>query len=152
MLVTTTTEFERFVTEVEPRLRRAFAGALGPDRSSDAVSEALAWAWENRDRLDELRNPVGYLFRVGQSRTRRPKRPELPPPDPGRIPTIEPGLVDGLLALSENQRTAVWLVHACSWSHAEVAEAMELGTSTVATHVSRGLDALRNHLGEVSNG
>ncbi len=150
-MLRTTTDFERFVSEVEPRLRRAFAGAVGVDRAADAVSEALAWAWENRDRLDDLRNPTGYLFRVGQSKTRQRKRPVLPPPEPNRIPAIEPSLVEGLLALSDKQRIAVWLVHACSWSHGEVAEAMEIGQSTVATHASRGLENLRAHLGEVSD-
>lgn len=145
------TDFDDFVREAEPKLRRAFAGALGTNLAADAVAEALAWAWENRQRLASIDQPVAYLFRVGQSKTRSRKRPQLPPPDPGRIPHIEPALVDGLLALSENQRSAVWLVHACSWSHGEVAEAMEITTSTVATHVARGLESLRNHLGEVSD-
>lgn len=149
--MTATANFEAFVAEAEPRLRRAFAGSLGIDRAGDALSEAFAWAWENRSKLAELDNPVGYLYRVGQSKSRQKKRPELPPPDPGRIPHIEPGLVEGLMNLSESQRTAVWLVHACSWSHGEVAEALDIGTSTVATHVQRGLASLRNHLGEVSD-
>lgn len=145
------TDFEVLVREAEPRLRRAFAGSVGIDRAPDALAEAFAWAWENREMLAELTNPVGYLFRVGQSKSRRRKRPVLPPPDPGRIPAVEPGLVEGLKQLSENQRTAVWLVHACSWSHGEVADALDISPSTVSTHVQRGLAALRSHLGEVTD-
>lgn len=140
-----------FVRQAEPRLRRAFAGALGIERGSEALAEAFAWGWENRGMLADVSNPVGYLFRVGQSKSRPKKRPELPPPDPGRMPHIEPGLVEGLKALSEMQRTSVWLVHACGWSHGEVADALEITASTVATHVRRGLDALRARLGEVSD-
>lgn len=147
----TVAEFQAFVEEVEPRLRRAFAGSLGVDRGAEALSEAFAWGWENRARLAQLENPVGYLFRVGQSKSRRRKRPQLPPPEPGRIPNIEPALVEGLKSLTQKQRSAVWLVHACSWSHSEVAEALEMSASTVATHVGRGLNALRVHLGEVSD-
>ncbi|KAG1649238.1 hypothetical protein GQR58_029201 [Nymphon striatum] len=102
----TAAEFEAFVEEVEPRLRRAFAGSLGVDRAADALSEAFAWGWEHRARLAQLENPVGYLFRVGQSKSRRRKRPQLPPPDRGRIPHIEPGLVEGLKSLTEKQRAA----------------------------------------------
>lgn len=144
-------EFEVLVREAEPRLRRAFAGAVGVERAPDALGEAFAWAWENREKLADLTNPVGYLFRVGQSKSRQKKRPLLPPPDQGRIPEVEPGLVEGLLKLSESQRTAVWLVHACSWSHGEVADALDVSPSTVSTHVQRGLAALRSHLGEVSD-
>jgi len=35
------------------------------------TAEALAYAWENWDRLSSMKNPVGYLYRVGQSRARR---------------------------------------------------------------------------------
>ncbi len=144
-------DFDDFVRDAEPRLRRAFAGAVGTNQAADAVAEALAWAWENRHRLSSLDEPVAYLFRVGQSKSRLRKKPELPPPDSGRIPHIEPELVEGLRALTEKQRSAVWLVHACSWSHGEVAQAMGITASTVATHVARGLESLRNHLGEVSD-
>jgi RNA polymerase sigma factor (sigma-70 family) len=65
------------------------------------------------------------------------------------LPDIEPGLVPALKRLSDQQRTAVWLVHACDWSHAEAAEAMGISPSTVSTHVTRALAALRDRL-EVS--
>ena len=151
MQLRTAEQFTDFVREAEPRLRRAYAGVLGPDLAADAVAEALAWAWEHRTEVGAMSNPVGYLFRVGQSKTRRRKRPELPPPEPGRLPRIEPGLIDGLLRLPDRQRAAVWLVHACEWSHAEVGEALDIGSSTVATHTSRGLEALRRFLGEADH-
>lgn len=141
--------FHAFVRVAEPRLRRALLGAVGVDRVDDAVAEALAYAYEHRKRLDTMSNPVGYLFRVGQSksRSRRPLRlfRETPP----ALPDVEPGLVPGLLALPESQRTAVWLAHGCGWTHPEIAEALGISASTVATHVARALARLRTELGVV---
>jgi len=65
--------FEAFVAEAEPRLRRALIGAVGTDRVGDAVAEALAYAWENWATVSLFDNPVGYLYRVGQSKVRRRK-------------------------------------------------------------------------------
>ena len=138
--------FRDWVTAAEPRLRRAYAGVRGPDDARDAVAEALAYAWEHWDRVQEMDNGVGYVFRVGQSRTRARKRPELPTPAAVGQPEVDPGLVPALKRLPDQQRTAVWLVHACDWSHAEAAEAMGIAPSTVSTHVTRALVALRERL------
>ena len=60
-------DFEAFVLAVGPRLRRALLGVVGVNRVDDAVSEAFAYAYEHWDRLAEMSNPAGYLFRVAQS-------------------------------------------------------------------------------------
>jgi DNA-directed RNA polymerase specialized sigma24 family protein len=72
-------DFERFFREVEPRLRRAFVGTAGVEAAGDAAAEALAWARESWERVQTMENPAGYLFRVGQSRSRRRRVPSLPP-------------------------------------------------------------------------
>jgi RNA polymerase sigma-70 factor (ECF subfamily) len=59
------------------------------------------------------------------------------------MPELEPELGPALRQLSESQRVAVVLVHGCGWTHAEVAELVGSATSTVATHVARGLARLR---------
>jgi hypothetical protein len=66
-------EFEEFVDDARIRLARAFTAAYGPDRGQEALAEAMAYAWTHFDELRAMDNPVGYLFRVGQSRT-RPRR------------------------------------------------------------------------------
>jgi len=139
--------FEGFVAEIEPRLRRALAGHVPLDAVPDAVGEALAYAWEHWDRVQALDNPAGYLFRVGQSRSRR-RREGLPPgPDPARLPEVEPALGPALRALAPQQRSAVWLVHACGWTYAETASALGISASAVGTHLTRGLAHLRTSLG-----
>lgn len=140
--------FDAFAREAEPRLRRALLGAVGVDRVDDAVAEALGYAFEHRDRLAEMANPVGYLFRVGQSRTRQRKPVRLFHSDePVHIPDVEPRLIGALQELPDTQRISVWLAHGCGWTHAEIADVLDVSPSTVATHVSRGLQRLRTELG-----
>jgi DNA-directed RNA polymerase specialized sigma24 family protein len=57
-------DFEQFLNEVEPSLRRALFATLGLDRGREATSEALAWAWEHWSRVKRMKNPGGFLFRV----------------------------------------------------------------------------------------
>lgn len=141
--------FEAFVASVEPNLRRALLGAVGIDRVEDAVAEAFAYGFEHWAELAVMTNPTGYLFRVGQSRTRPRKKARFFRTVPAVQPEVEPGLVDALGALSDSQRTAVWLAHGCGWSHSEIADVLEVSTSTVSTHVSRGLERLRSEMGVV---
>jgi RNA polymerase sigma-70 factor (ECF subfamily) len=138
-------EFESFARAARPRLVRALATVRG-EEAADGAAEALAYAWEHWDRVSAMENPMGYLFRVGQSRTRRRHVPMLPPPEAIGLPDVDPALIPALLRIPERQRTAVWLVHACQWRYAEVAEAMGTTASMVGNHVSRGLARLRQEL------
>ncbi len=140
-----TQEFERFVREARPRLIRALAGARGDD-APEATAEAIAWAWEHWSEVQAMDNPVGYLYRVGQSRTRSRRAPTLPAPAEVGLPDVEPRLIPALLALPDTQRAAVWLVHACQWRYAEVADALGTTPSTVGNHVARGMARLRREL------
>jgi len=90
-------------------------------------------------------NPLGYLYRVGQTRS-RPRK--VPPADEWVLPAavehrFEPGLVAAVAALSEPQRVAVVLVHGYEWTLREVAELTGVTVSTVQTHVDRALAKLR---------
>jgi RNA polymerase sigma-70 factor (ECF subfamily) len=143
-------EFTVFVDRHEPALRRALAGHLPLDEVADAVAEALGYAWQHWDRLRTMDNPAGYLFRVGQSRSRRRRWALLPAAPAPDIPDIEPGLVEALRRLPDMQRSCVWLVHACGWSYGETATALGISASAVGTHVSRALPRLRASLGVTS--
>ena len=146
------TAFSAFVGEVEPRLRRAFTLLRGAEGGREATAEALAWAWEHWGEVQAMSNPAGYLYRVGSSRTRRPRPRFAPPPVPPDASGFEPGLVPALARLSVRQRTAVVLIHGCGWTHQEVADALELSRSSVATHVERALAQLRTELGAEADG
>lgn len=140
-------EFRTFAQRVQPDVRRALMGAVGVQRVDDATSEAMAYAFEHFERVSAMEHPVGYLFRVGQSRTRPRKRVRLFREAPPAMPDVEPGLLPALLHLPLSQRLAVWLVHGCGWTHAEAADALGVTTSTASTHVARGLERLRRELG-----
>jgi len=140
-------EFDDFVVDVERRLRRALVGAVGVNQLDDAVAEALAYLAEHRARVVFMENPVGYLYRVAQTKMKAPRKPELPVVAPASIPDVEPGLAPALMALPESQRTAVWLAHGCGWRNTEIAEVLDISDSTVATHIRRGLARLRTELG-----
>ena len=139
-------DFDEFVGDASARLRRAFLGTRGVDDADDATAEAVAYAWEHWEALRTMENPIGYLFRVAQSRTRQRRSPNLPLAETVGAVDVEPALVPALLELSPQQRTAVWLVHACDWSYREVAEALGVTVSSVGTHVARGLKHLRQRL------
>jgi DNA-directed RNA polymerase specialized sigma24 family protein len=139
-------DFERFVEATSPSLLRALAGWVGPDRAQDAVSEAMAYAWEHWEKVSAMPNPAGYLYRVGQSRSRQRATPTLPHPATVDAPDVEPRLLPALAALPATQRAAVWLVHGCGWTYAEVAEALDTSVSMVGNHVRRALQRLRSDL------
>jgi DNA-directed RNA polymerase specialized sigma24 family protein len=141
--------FDRFVGEVEPRLRQALVGLCGPDRAGEAVQEALVRAWQDWSRVQAMRNPAGYLYRVARSRIEWPRRRQavLPEVPSGRLPEVEPRLPRALGRLSERQRMAVWLVTGCDWRLEDTAELMGVSMSSVRRHLDRGLGRLRSQLG-----
>jgi hypothetical protein len=63
--------FTAFFREAEPRLRRALIAAVGAERGREATSDALAYAWEHWERIEDMENPAGYVYRVGRSRAGR---------------------------------------------------------------------------------
>ena len=100
-----------------------------------------------------MRNPGGYLYRVGQSAARRYRRRQAAMPDPGGPP--QPADVDlerALLTLSPRQRAAVLLVHGHGYTLEEAASAMGCSVSTLRNHIRRGLDGLRRRLGGDDDG
>ncbi len=135
--------FRQFVLAVEPRLRRALVAAYGVERGREATAEALGWAWEHRDRLGDIKNPVAYLYRVGQSRSRRRRRRVLYERSALTERAVEPGLDQALASLPERQRVAAFLIYGNDWTPSEVAELLGIDVSTVNTHLARALARLR---------
>ena len=140
--------FTDFARVVEPKLLLAFSSRFGVERGGEATAEALAWGWEHWDRVEDMDNAVGYLYRVGASKTRRFfRRPvAFPPVDTDQWPWVEPALPTALARLSGKQRSAVLLVHSFGWTFPEAADLMGVGVSTVQKHVDRALTKLRDSL------
>ena len=144
-------EFATFVRDVEPRLLQALVSAYGPRNGREATVDALSWAWEHWDRLERIDNRLGYLYRVGQSASRRYSTRAIPvttasSSEAVRLIDVDPRLVPALSRLSEQQRTVVVLVHAFGWSQSEVAALLEITVSTAREHLTRALRHLRDEL------
>ena len=141
-------EFSLFVTEVEPRLSRALTGTYGREVGEEATRDALVYAWENWERVSRMENPVGFLFRVGQSRARRYRRKPvvLPEVSSHELPHIEPALPKALDELSERQRAALLLIHVEGLTERDAARAMGVSRVTVRRHADRALSKLRDFL------
>ena len=139
-------EFRAFMLDAEPRLRRALVAAYGGQRGRDATAEALAYGWEHWSRVRSMEHPVGYLFRVGQSRSRPRRRRVLAERPPVDDVWCEPGLPRALGILTEQQRVAVVLHHGYGWSLSEVSELLRIRKSTAQNHVERAMTILRERL------
>jgi RNA polymerase sigma factor (sigma-70 family) len=143
--------FEAFVAAHGEPLRRALVAAYGVDVGTDACAEALAFAWEHWDRVGAMERPAGYLFRVGQSASRkllrRPERrvafPAEADPDLGDVGAR---LDEALVTLSPRQRTTVLLVHGHGYSYAEVAALTGRSLGSVRNDVHRAMKRLRARL------
>ncbi|HAS09138.1 MAG TPA: hypothetical protein DCS55_01250 [Acidimicrobiaceae bacterium] len=141
--------FDALIGEMKPRLARAFVSAYGVERGQEALAEAMSWAAGHPHQLMGMKNPAGYLYRVGQSRSRqrRERPPEFPPAAAVGLPEIEPGLPAALAALSQRQRICVVLVAVEEWTYQEVADLLGVRRSSVQAHVERGMSKLREALG-----
>lgn len=144
------TTFEEFFHDAEARLRQALVASYGPVDGREATVDALSWGWEHWEQLTAMSNPVGYLYRVGQSAVRRFGTRSLPidvtRPSETRLAMPTPELLPALARLSIQQRTAVLLVHAYGWSQADVAALLEINPSTVREHLNRAVARLREDL------
>lgn len=141
-------DFEAFISADGPRLRAALVSGYGVEAGLDAAAIALAYGWEHWGRIGGMQNPAGYLYRVGQTAAKRAGRPRpcLPVPTPAELPQFEPMLAPALETLTQMQRVCVLMVHGYGWGWTEVADLLDVSTSTVRVHVSRALSQLQHAL------
>jgi RNA polymerase sigma-70 factor (ECF subfamily) len=142
-------DFESFAAGEGERLRRALVSAYGVDAGCDAWADALAWAWEHWARTAEMDNPVGYLFRVGQTsarRQRRWRRVIVFPAEVGDAGEMGARLDEALVGLSQRERTVALLVHGYGYSYAEVAEVTCTSVASVRNDLHRAMKRLRRKL------
>lgn len=146
-LVAPLSEFEAFVDDVGRMLERALVARYGLEIGREAAADAIAYAVEHWSDVAEMANPVGYLYRVGQSSARRHlrwQRPDVVVREPlSSDQVLDVDLQRALMQLRVEQRVAVFLVHCFGHSYREVAEILDTTTGNVTNHVSRGLARLR---------
>ena len=144
--------FTMFVRENQDRIRHALAAGFGVEVGHDAAEEALVYAWQHWDEVVGMRNPAGYVYRVGHRLAQKMARRRSIPvsfPEVGTVNPIvvEPGLPAALASLSARQRSVVVTVHGYGLSQREAAELLGISRSSVQRHLDRGLAKLRESLG-----
>jgi RNA polymerase sigma-70 factor (sigma-E family) len=138
------------------RLAYRVAYRLLGDRTEaeDIAQETLARATLRWARLHE--RPEGWVSRVASNLAidryrRRRREPRFQSGPVGIVDdrTVERSdLVVALRRLPRRQREVVVLRYLADFSEADVAATLGCSVGTVKTHASRGLSALRRHLGE----
>jgi RNA polymerase sigma-70 factor (sigma-E family) len=147
-------EFADFVDGEIPRLLGYARALTGNDHDAwDLVQECLVRVGQKWSSIDRSGNPSGYarttLVRLNVDRLRRIGREgpsddiragaSLDPVPEG----IEPWLFDALNALPPRQRTALVLRYVDDLDLRGIADAMGCSTGTAKSHISRGLQTLR---------
>jgi DNA-directed RNA polymerase specialized sigma24 family protein len=144
-------DLSSFLGQALPRLERALVARFGIDDGLDAVADTAAYAAEHWSRLQTMDNPVGYLYRVGQTRGSRLAgrwtRLEVLVGEPLTSDgPVDVDLQRALARLKPAERVAVVLVHSHGHSYAEAAEVLGVPTTTVTNLLHRGLQRLRQLL------
>ena len=116
--------------------------------ANDAVDEAFARAFAGWDRVQAMRSPAGWVYRVAVNEARRQLRRATreeallasePPPRPAPPPGGEAWLLVETLPL--RQRAAVVLRHAAGLTEAQIGEALGVTRSTISSSLA---DAYRS--------
>ena len=142
--------FDALIDEIRVKLLPALVAKWGIEVGSDLCSDVEEYAWEHRAKVTRMENPLGYLYRVAQSKSRSHVRWMKRTTFPSRFPDIvheDPALHDTLqmlAVLNADQRVCVMLVHAFGWTYAEVAELLGFTRAVVNHNVHRGLAVLRS--------
>jgi RNA polymerase sigma-70 factor (ECF subfamily) len=146
--------FDDFASSVGEQVRRGLVAFYGVEIGSEATAEAMTLAWERWAEVEQMDNPGGFLFRVGQSRARPhvrwARRRGAFPSGERSSPDTDPSVFDLLAALgrlSAAQRTAVLLTKSHGFSYREVADLLNVTEAAVTNHVHRGLANLRSLMG-----
>lgn len=152
-------DFRTFFSTNHERMVRSLCLALGDDQlGRDAASEGFARALVRWSRVSAMRNPPGWVYRVGlnwgRSRRRRTRREfsverieELPgdaAPDLAGSLSLRRAL-DGL---SDDHRDVIVARYYLDWSEAHIADALGIRPGTVKSRLSRALHQLELALAE----
>jgi len=151
--------FEGFFAEHAPVLFRRLCVITGnTSEAEEIMQDAFLGMWERWDRVRDLENPEGYLYRAAMNRFRNRYRRarmalrRLPHPAPPSEPFAEidrqQDAVAALATLSPRQRAALVLLDVMDLPAEEAARMLGVGTGTVRGFASRARATLRERLGD----
>lgn len=150
--------FDRFFDEHRERLYRAL-WLVARDRSvaEEVAQDAFLKVWERWDRVRDLDDPAGYLYRTGlnlyRNRRRRAalvvRRMIHASPATDEIAAVEARdvVVRALGTLTPRERAALVLVDLLDMTSEDAAKALGVRASTVRVLAGRARAALRDRIG-----
>ena len=154
-LVGSGARFDTFVEEEHVRLFKALYFVTGSrEEAEDLAQEAFLKLWERWDRIDTIRDPTGYLFRVALNGFRMRRRRATmairrqPAPSEQRDGYVEAEMREDvrrlLLEVTPRQRAALLLVDQLGYPAEQAASILRIRPSTVRNLVSQGRKTLRS--------
>ena len=146
--------FDDFFIDQHERLYRALYFVTGSRQDAEELmQDAFLKLWERWDRIGEIDNAVGYLYRVALNGFRmRARRAKVAAkhlmvagtaPDPFADVDLKQDLHRLLLQLSPRQRAAVVLTDVYGYSSEQAGQMMGIRPTTVRVLASQGRAALR---------
>jgi RNA polymerase sigma-70 factor (ECF subfamily) len=146
--------FEELFLEVHDRLYRALYFITGSSADAEELmQEAFLKLWERWDRIDQIDDPVAYLFRTALNgfrmrlrRTRMAARRLMPAAstrDPFDDVNVREDVRRMLRGLPPRQRAAIVLTEIFGYSSEQAARIMRIRPTTVRVLASQGRAALR---------
>jgi RNA polymerase sigma-70 factor (ECF subfamily) len=153
-------ELERLFRDHWPRAyRAAYLVVHDAAAAEDIAQEAFLLVIRTLDRFDRSRPFGPWLHRIVVNRAidharARKLRGEVTSeavPDPAAAPAddrFDAQLVDALAGLDPEQRAVVVLRHLLEYTPGEIAALLDLPRGTVNSRLRRGLDTLRERVGE----
>jgi RNA polymerase sigma factor (sigma-70 family) len=147
-------QFEAFYSVNRAKVVRALAVTLGDrDLAAEAADEALTRAYLRWDRLQQLDNPAGWVYRVGLNWARSVVRRNRGPIKVVHesVSVEQPGLADAelheaLVGLTVKHRSVVVCRFLLGRSEQQTADALDLRAGTVKSRLHRALKELEERL------
>jgi RNA polymerase sigma-70 factor, ECF subfamily len=146
--------FDEFFLEQNDRLYRALYFVTGSRQDAEELmQDAFLKLWERWDRIGEIADAEGYLYRVAfngfRMRLRRAKTaarhlaPSSPPTNPFEDVEVKEDVRQLLEQLSRRQRAAIVLTDVYGYSSEQAGTMMGIRPTTVRVLVSQGRAVLR---------
>ncbi len=159
IVIPMTVPFEDFVRSESARLFRALYLITGNRHESEEImQDAFLAVWERWDRVSEMDDPTGYLFRTAMNGFRRRARRAAtavkramvanPPEDSFSQVDARQDVVRALASLDRKQRAAIVLTGLLGYSSEEAGRMLGMSAGSVRVLASRARSHLRQAIGE----
>ncbi|MBD8488422.1 RNA polymerase sigma factor [Echinicola sp. CAU 1574] len=160
------TFFEAYIWSLRSKLyRMAYLWLKSRDEAEDAVQEALEKAWAQRDQLQKMENPTGWMVRVVRNQSLQKLReqrrwmvletqddlPEMPMDAAEDVSPALKMVFKFLKDLPEKQQEIFQLREVEGLTYEEIAEYLEISTEQVKVNLFRARKRLKSFLQEKGN-